>query len=105
MIVTSRMRHRIALRKPESVIDDIHGYDTSYTTIATVWAEFLKPGFVSKAILGDSAAVEVTQGMRIRPATVEKGWRVAEGDREFDVLHVDRTTPGEVILTTIEVQS
>lgn len=105
MIITSRMRHRINLRKPEDKMDDIHGYETSYTTVQTVWAEFLKPGFVSKTILGDAAAVEVTQGMRIRTTTIGKGWRVSEGEHEYDVLHVDDTTPGEMILTTTEVQS
>lgn len=105
MIITSHLRHRINLRKPEDTMDDIHGYDTSYTTVQTVWAEFLKPGFVSKEVLGDAAAVEVTQGMRIRATNIAKGWRVSEGSREFDVLHVDDTTPGEMTLTTVEVQS
>lgn len=105
MINIGKMRHRINLQKPDSTPDEINGFDTTYTTMQTVWAEFLKPGFVSKEILGDAAAVEVTQGMRIRAAPVAKGWRVMEGDREFEVLHVDDTTPGEMILTTIEVQS
>lgn len=105
MIEISKMRHRINLQKPDSTADEINGYETTYTTMQTVWAEFLKPGFVSKTVLGDAAAVEITQGMRIRTTAVEKGWHVMEGDRTFEVLHVDDTTPGEKILTTIEVQS
>ena len=60
---------------------------------------------LDKTILGDAAAVEVTQGMRIRATTIGKGWRVSEGEHEYDVLHVDDTTPGEMILTTTEVHS
>lgn len=105
MIIIGNMRHRITLKRPESVVDEIHGYDTVYTPVQDVWAEFLKPGFVSRTILGDAAAVEVTQGIRIRATTIAKGWRAAENGREFEVQHVDDTTPGEMILTTIEVQS
>ena len=59
---------------------------------------------VVAAVFGDAAEVEVTQGMRLRPVEVTKGWRIREGAREFMVEHVDDTRPGEIILTTSEVQ-
>ena len=104
MIQMDKMRHRVTLLRPESPLDEINGCDTSYIPTRDVWAEFLKPGFVSRAIFGDAAAVEVTQGIRLRPVEIAKGWRVREGTREFNVEHIDDTIPGELILTTSEVQ-
>ena len=104
MIQMDKMRHRVTLLRPESPLDEINGCDTTYIATREVWAEFLKPGFVSRAIFGDAAAVEVTQGIRLRPVEIAKGWRVREGTREFNVEHIDDTIPGELILTTSEVQ-
>ena len=53
---------------------------------------------------GDGDALVITQGIRLRPAHVERGWRVQQGERFFDVLDVDESNPGEVILTTQEVE-
>jgi len=104
MIRAARLRHRVTLLRPESPFDEINGCDTRYLPVREVWAELLKPGFVSRAVFGDAAAVEVTQGMRLRPVEVAKGWRIREGAREFTVEHVDDTRQGEIILTTSEVQ-
>ena len=104
MIQMDRMRHRITLLRPENSLDAINGHDTTYIPTREVWAEFLKPGFVSRAVFGDAAAVEVTQGIRLRPVEIAKGWHVKEGTREYHVEHIDDTTPGELILTTSEVQ-
>ena len=104
MIHIAKMRHRVTLLRPENPLDEINGCDTRYLPVREVWAELLKPGFVSRAVFGDAAAVEVTQGMRLRPVEVAKGWRIREGAREFTVEHVDDTRQGEIILTTSEVQ-
>ncbi|MGP1574566.1 head-tail adaptor protein [Selenomonas sp.] len=99
-----KMNRRVMLLRPESPLDEINGCDTTYTPTREVWAEFLKPGFVSRALFGDAAAVEVTQRMRLRPVEVAKGWRIKHGEHVFHVEHIDDTTPGELILTTSEVQ-
>ena len=104
MMNVDKMNRRVMLLRPESPLDEINGCDTTYTPTREVWAEFLKPGFVSRALFGDAAAVEVTQGMRIRPVEVAKGRRVKHGEHVFHVEHIDDTTPGELILTTSEVQ-
>ena len=104
MMNVDKMNRRVMLLRPESPMDEINGCDTTYTPMREVWAEFLKPGFVSRALFGDAAAVEVTQGMRLRPVEVAKGWRVKHGEHVFHVEHIDDTTPGELILTTSEVQ-
>ena len=104
MMNVDKMNRRVMLLRPESPLDEINGCDTTYTPTREVWAEFLKPGFVSRALFGDAAAVEVTQGMRLRPVEVAKGWRVKYGEHVFHVEHIDDTTPGELILTTSEVQ-
>lgn len=104
MMNVDKMNRRVMLLRPESPLDEINGCDTTYTPMREVWAEFLKPGFVSRALFGDAAAVEVTQGMRLRPVEVAKGWRVKHGEHVFHVEHIDDTTPGELILTTSEVQ-
>lgn len=104
MISIDKMRHRVTLLRPENPLDEINGCDTSYIPTREVWAEFLKPGFVSRTLFGDAAAVEVTQGIRLRSVEIAKGWRVREGTREFNVEHIDDTIPGELILTTSEVQ-
>lgn len=104
MINVDKMNRRVTLLRPESPLDEINGCDTTYIETREVWAEFLKPGFVSRAIFGDAAAVEVTQGIRLRPVEIAKGWRVKHGEHVFHVEHIDDTTPGELILTTSEVQ-
>lgn len=53
---------------------------------------------------GDGDTLVITQGIRLRQIHVERGWRVQQGERFFDVLDVDESNPGEVILTTQEVE-
>ena len=104
MINVDKMSRRVTLLRPESPLDEINGCDTTYIPTREVWAEFLKPCLVSRDIFGDAAAVEVTQVMSLRPFEIAKGCRVKEGTRVFHVEHIDDTTPGEIILTTSEVQ-
>lgn len=53
---------------------------------------------------GDGDTLVITQGIRLRQIYVERGWRVQQGERFFDVMDVDESNPGEVILTTQEVE-
>ena len=100
----SRLRHRVALLKPIRAPDEYGGTTVEYEAVASVWADFLRPNFGHQNMQGDGDALVITQGIRLRPAHVERGWRVQQGERFFDVLDVDESNPGEVILTTQEVE-
>ena len=100
----SRLRHRVALLKPIRAPDEYGGTRVEYEEVASVWSDFLRPNFGHQNMQGDGDALVITQGIRLRPAHVERGWRVQQGERFFDVLDVDESNPGEVILTTQEVE-
>ena len=100
----SRLRHRVALLKPIRAPDEYGGTRVEYEEVASVWADFLRPNFGHQNMQGDGDALVITQGIRLRPAHVEREWRVQQGERFFDVLDVDESNPGEVILTTQEVE-
>mgnify|MGYP000912795697 FL=1 len=97
MIRVARLRHRVELLRPVYGEDVGFGGVTGYESEGMVWAEFLRPRFVQA---DSGVATEITQGIRIRPRPIEKGWKVRRGADEFYVLHVDDSTAGEIILTT-----
>ncbi len=100
----NKMSHRITIMKPISGgADEGFGEPISFTSDGDVWAEFLRVRIVPTAMIGSGETVETTQGMRIRPRQIEKGWKIIEGEHTYKVLHVDTSTPGEIILTTKEV--
>ena len=100
----SRLRHRVALLKPIRAPDEYGGARVEYEDVASVWADFLRPNFGHQNLQGDGDVLVISQGIRLRKTTVERGWRVQQGDRLFDVLDVDESVPGETILTTQEVE-
>ena len=100
----SRLRHRVALLKPIRAPDEYGGTRVEYEEVASVWADFLRPNFGHQNMQGDGDALVITQGIRLRQINVKRGWRVQQGERIFDVLDVDESVPGEVILTTQEVE-
>lgn len=82
-----KMDRRITLLKTVKNPDRQGGRSTTYEPVATVWAEFRKP----KMVIGENAGAivsEMTQEIVIRYRTdVRRGWRVALGDRIFEVIH------------------
>ena len=50
-------------------------------------------------------AVLITQGIRIRPREIEKGWHVEENGRTYKVIDVDRSDPAVYVLTTEAVET
>lgn len=100
----SRLRHRVALLKPIRVPDEYGGARIDFEEVSIVWADFLRPNFGHQSIQGDGDALVITQGIRLRNTLVERGWRVMQGEKIFDVLDVDKSVLGEVILTTQEVE-
>jgi len=64
-----------------------HYVNKTWTTYATVWAEFRNPDLKTAEIAGNLAS-ELTREINIRRRTdVIKGHRVLWGSRKFDVLH------------------
>ncbi|MGE9943510.1 head-tail adaptor protein [Phascolarctobacterium succinatutens] len=100
----SRLRHRVALLKPIRAPDEYGGARVVYEEVASVWSDFLRPNFGHQNLQGDGDVLVISQGIRLRKTTVERGWRVQQGDRLFDVLDVDESVTGETILTTQEVE-
>ena len=100
----SRLRHRVTLLRPIRAPDEYGGARVDFEEAAIVWADFLRPNFGHQSIQGDGDALVITQGIRLRNTPVERGWRVMQGEKIFDVLDVDKSVPGEVILTTREVE-
>ena len=100
----ARLRHRVTLLKPIRAPDEYGGARVEYEKVAVSWADFLRPNFGHQNLQGSSDVLVISQGIRLRKTTVERGWRVQQGERIFDVLDVDESVPGEVILTTHEVE-
>lgn len=100
----ARLRHRVTLLKPIRAPDEYGGARLEYKEVTATWADFLRPNFGHQNLQGDGDVLVISQGIRLRKTTVERGWRVQQGERIFDVLDVDESVPGEVILTTQEVE-
>lgn len=100
----ARLRHRVTLLKPIRAPDEYGGARIEYKEVTATWADFLRPNFGHQNMQGDGDALVITQGIRLRQINVKRGWRVQQGERIFDVLDVDESVPGEVILTTQEVE-
>lgn len=105
MIQMDRMRHRIEILRPVYGADTGFGAARGYESEGETWAEFLRPRFTQSDAMGSSVATEITQGIRIRPRRIEKGWKVRHKECEYYVLHVDASEPSELILTTKEVEA
>lgn len=100
-----KMRHRIALKKPIIGEDVGFGSVIEWKDVGSVWAEFLKQRITPSTIIGDGTAVLITQGIRIRPREIEKGWHVEESGRTYKVIDVDRSDPAVYVLTTEAVET
>lgn len=106
MITINKMHHRLTILKPTIVAsDDGFGSKKGFISDGDVWAEFLRLRIIPSVIAGSGEAVSMTQGIKIRPRLIDKGWRVQEDTHVYKVLHVDSSTPGELILTTKEVDT
>ena len=82
-----RMDKRIELRAPTETSDGAGGFSTTWATVATVWAEFVKPRV---AAIQDTGAIisEMNREIKIRIRTdICKGWKVGYGLKTFDVQH------------------
>ena len=94
-----KLDKRLAIIQIVHSPDGMGGRKSEEVQVATIWAEFLRPRFVTAEIQGTIVS-EVTQGIRIRKNNIgiKKGWIVSWGDSKYDVLHVE-TIGQEIILT------
>ena len=100
----SSLRHRVTVLRKTLGTDEGLGAPVTFEEDGKVWAEFLQQRVSTGVVADDGAAVLVTQGIRIRPRPVEKGWRVREDGHTYEVIDVDRSDPAVYVLTTQEVQ-
>ena len=99
----SAMRTRVELYEPVEEFDSIGGSTESLVLRKTCWAEFLRPRFGNSTVQGDAEVQVITQGIRMRPTQVERGWQIIAKDHTYEVLHVDNSKPDEIIITAQEV--
>ena len=81
-MLIGRMDKRIILQSYVEVLSV-----SSWTTQATLWAEFKKPDIKTAELVGNMVSELIREiGIRYR-ADVHKGWRVLWGTRTFEVMH------------------
>lgn len=98
-----KLNKRVAIYQPVPTNDTRGGRSISWQESIQVWAEFKRPRFVSANAQGAPAAL-ITQGIKIRNVFgVCKGWQIRYGGKKYEILHVDDSVPGELMLTTQEV--
>ena len=98
------LSHRVTVLKKVRGVDIGLGAPVMFEEDGKAWAEFLKQRVSTGAVADDGAAVVVTQGIRIRPRIIEKGWRIREKEHTYEIIDVDRSDPAVYVLTTQEIQ-
>ncbi len=98
------LSHRVTVLKKVRGVDIGLGAPVMFEENGKAWAEFLKQRVSTGAVADDGAAVVVTQGIRIRPRIIEKGWRIREKEHTYEIIDVDRSDPAVYVLTTQEIQ-
>lgn len=99
-----KLNKRVAIYKPSVVADGMGGRKQTMVKDVDVWAEFKRPRFASTVVEG-TPATSITQGVLIRPVSgIRRGWQVRCGGRIYDIIHVDESVKGEMVLTTQEVE-
>lgn len=99
-----KLNKRVAIYKPSVVADGMGGRKQTMVKDSDAWAEFKRPRFASAVVEG-TPATSITQGVLIRPVSgIRRGWQVRYGGRIYDIIHVDESVKGEMMLTTQEVE-
>lgn len=98
------LSHRVTVLKKVRGVDIGLGAPVMFEEDGKAWAEFLKQRVSTGAVADDGAAVVVTQGIRIRPRIIGKGWRIREKEHTYEIIDVDRSDPAVYVLTTQEIQ-
>ncbi len=101
----ANFRHRITVFKKTLGEDIGLGAPVTFVEDGKAWAEFLKQRVSAGVIADDGAAVMITQGIRIRPRQIEKGWRIKDGDHMYEIIDIDRSDSFVYVLTTQEMRA
>ena len=75
------MRHRITILKPVCKEDEFGGTSMHYEEDGRCWAEFFRPSFHNQSFEGDGDAAIITQGIRIRPREIKRGFCSGRNER------------------------
>jgi len=103
-MIIGYLSHRVTILKKVLGVDVGLGAPVTFEEDGKAWAEFLKQRVSTGTVADDGAAVVVTQGIRIRPRVIEKGWRIREGEHTYEIIDVDRSDPAVYVLTTQEIK-
>ena len=101
----SKLSHRVTILRKSLGTDEGLGAPVTFTDDGKAWAELLQQRVTTGVVADDGAAVLITQGIRIRPRLIEKGWRICDKDHTYEVIDVDRSNPSVYVLTTQEVRT
>ena len=100
----SKLSHRVTVLKKTLGTDEGLGAPVTFTDDGKAWAEFLQQRISTGVVADDGAAVLVTQGIRIRPRPIAKGWRIRDGEHTYEIIDVDRANATVYVLTTQEIR-
>jgi len=86
-----RLRERIQIREADQDANDDGGFDQTYSTLLTIWAELKEINFVgrgSEAVGGEQVNEAITHNFTIRRIAVSTlGTNYASGfDTDFDII-------------------
>ncbi|MEM8749412.1 MAG: phage head closure protein [Pseudomonadota bacterium] len=83
-----KLNRRVLLEEKIEIPDGCGGLDTSWTTVAEVWA-MLQPLVPRSFEEADQLSEEQRQAITIRyRSDVASGWRITESGRHFEILTV-----------------
>lgn len=85
------------------VTEEDAGFGATYDWVerAEAWAQVRRPRIQTGNMIGSADALMLTQGFTLRSRKdISKGWRVEYKGEMYEVLHIDRSVPGEITLTT-----
>jgi len=100
----ANLRHRVTVLKKTYGEDTGLGAPVTFTDDGKAWAEFLQQRVSTGVVADDGAAVLVTQGIRIRPRPIAKGWRIWDNGHTYEIIDVDRANASVYVLTTQEIR-
>jgi SPP1 family predicted phage head-tail adaptor len=86
-MIIGRMNWRITLLQPVKTPDGMGGSKTTYQSAGKVWAEFRNPNIKEMTAVG-TVVSDLIRLISVRRRTdIQRGWRVQNDSRTYDVLH------------------
>ena len=106
MIIAGLLNKRVTLYKRTMTAPDTgNGPEYTLNQAGKFWAEFVRDGYSQNVIIGDGEAGIITRDVRMRSGCgAAKGWRLAWNGHTYEVVHVNDTNPGELVLQVKELE-